>query len=278
MAPPEALLDILVDFSSIEASVAANINRRVRLQYPKGVILCIGRRTRTILPDADGRPVDECARVAAFVCCSETFKFVGSIIPADSELTPKDRRRTRLIRWVNRRNEDQDSSSDESSTVRDVDNGVVGAACIAAAAVLGPVIGMGNLNAVYADGADIAYQQAPEVYVSVRGKIFIYMRVSRSEVVGCVAKDVEALVKDGICGVYLPVRRPIVCRSQASRELTECKCIEDTIQWRERNLTKRIVLGDKSELSACDQYFVGFDVAMMDRWAVEADTNASGGR
>nr|WEG69714.1 tegument protein UL23 [Mastomys natalensis cytomegalovirus 3]WEG69994.1 tegument protein UL23 [Mastomys natalensis cytomegalovirus 3]WEG70134.1 tegument protein UL23 [Mastomys natalensis cytomegalovirus 3]WEG70694.1 tegument protein UL23 [Mastomys natalensis cytomegalovirus 3] len=271
MAPPETLEEILTDFSSVDVNVVANLGRRVRFNSPRGVVLIIGKRWREIPRGNDGRPVDEGARLASLLCCPEDLKFVGSVIPADSDLV--DRRRTRL--WPGRGSANDntaDSDSGDAHGRHDADDGIIAAAMIAAAAVLAPSLITGT--AVYARDAELpAYRQAPELYVSSTGKVFVYLLASRTDALACVASSVHALVKEGIQRPYLPVRRPIVCRGVPVRELTECRTSNDVLCWRERNLANKIILGDKSEVSTCDQYFVGLDAATLERYAVEADAN-----
>nr|WEG69025.1 tegument protein UL23 [Mastomys natalensis cytomegalovirus 2]WEG69163.1 tegument protein UL23 [Mastomys natalensis cytomegalovirus 2]WEG69302.1 tegument protein UL23 [Mastomys natalensis cytomegalovirus 2]WEG69440.1 tegument protein UL23 [Mastomys natalensis cytomegalovirus 2]WEG69578.1 tegument protein UL23 [Mastomys natalensis cytomegalovirus 2] len=272
MAPPEVLREILTEFSAVDAGVSEHTGRRVRLAEPKGVILCVGRRWRDIPPPQDGGQRDEGARLADLMCCSEELKFVGSIVAGTFELPdkPGERRRGRVFSWMGSGGGTGGSggSTDSDEAVRgDSESGVVGAALVAAAAVLGPA-------AVYAPNSDLpAYRQAPEVYVGSTGKVYVYLRVSRSEAIACVASTVSDFIKDGINNLYLPVRRPIPCRGTAARELTECRNCDDAVVWRERYLARYVVLGDKTEISPCDNLFVGVEPDLLDRWAAEADVD-----
>ncbi|ACE95204.1 M23 protein [Murid betaherpesvirus 1] len=273
MAPPEALESIFSDFATVEAAVAANIGRRVRLHHPKGLSLCIGMRWREIPAPANGGPPNECARLAALLCCHENIKFIGSVVASDSNLEGRQNTRSRLLNW-RFRNTGGGGGGDDTRGPRDPDEGLVSAAVVAAAAILGPALRAGG-GAIYAPMSELPhYRQPPEVYVGSSGKIYIYLLLTRSEAFAHVADSMREIVKDGIKNIYLPVRRPIICRGAASRELTECRTNNDILSWRERNLANRVFLGDKSELSACDEFFVGYDVVALDGWAAEADVGA----
>lgn len=269
MAPPEALREIIVDFCSIESYVAENIGKRIRLQFPSGIILCIGRRWRDIPAQRREGPPDECARIALMLCCSEPLKFIGSLIAANAGKPVKNEKRYgRIMNWSVRSKSSQGSSSSDGSFDRDVDDAVMGTVAVAAAPIL-------NSAVVHAGRNDLpAYRQPPELYVGSSGKIFIYLRLSRTDAISCVAENVDMFVKRGIVNVYLPVQRPIACHSLAARELVECRSCNDAVSWRERHLARHVILGDKTEISVCDNIFLGYDMATLEKWAAEADVNA----
>ncbi|AAF99119.1 pR23 [rat cytomegalovirus strain Maastricht] len=176
------------------------------------------------------------------VCCAENLKFVGSFLPAEPP-----------------------GGRGPGSGGPD---GLVNAVAVAAAAVLGPAV-------VYPPLAGPpAYGQPPELYVGSTGKFFAYVRLTRSEAVACVARDLEELLREGVTAVYLAVRRPMECRDPVVRELVLCRDCDDVVLWRERHLARRVVLGDGTEVSPCDETFVGFDLHLMERWAVEADVGS----